>query len=302
MRRIALFLVFLLIFSLCGCSQKEEITSYNLNLISPSFADVHSYYAPKASDSEKYILTSSRAYEKYLNEERKDVINSLTICDDNISDETAQEIIAKCSQFNIPVFFLMNDIPQEIIQSYDKAFCISADYTYIGELFAEKINTLWEDTIIDKDGNRIFTFSVITPATLTNIQQAFYDSLIANIELLGIPLQQNEEIHLSKGDVLSYCTDNKKTNEAFIILDSKYLNVFPENYVPHKSGIEILGMEFGVENHYSDYPYMYLCFIDYTQCFNAKNAVMINIDSKAYPFKDIEYSIIDKTIYIQPTI
>ena len=128
MKRIALFLIFLLSFSLYGCSQKEEIPHYNLNLISPSLADVHSHYATKAADDEKYILTSSLSYEEYLTEERMPVLNSLTICDENLTNETAQEIINICSQYDTPVFFLMNDVPQEILQSYDKAFCIFIPY------------------------------------------------------------------------------------------------------------------------------------------------------------------------------
>ena len=31
----------------------------------------------------------------------------------------------------------MSDVNPEILATYDKAFCISADYTYIGEIFAE---------------------------------------------------------------------------------------------------------------------------------------------------------------------
>ena len=61
-------------------------------------------------------------------------------------------------------------------------------------------------------------------------------------------------------------------------------------------------MEFGVENEYTEYPYMLLCFINYTQYFDAKDAVMENINAKVYPFKDIEYNVIDKNIYIQPEI
>ncbi len=303
-RLVSFLLIFIILLSFCGCNNenKEEIISYNLNIISPSFQKIHSHYAPSASDSDKYVIASALSYPVYLTDERMPVLKSVTICDDSISGETAQEIINICKQHNVPVFFLMNDIPQEIIESYDKAFCVSADYTYIGEIFAEKINLLWEDTIIDKDGNRIFSFSVIKPETLNGVQQSFYDSLLKNIELLGIPLEQLEEIYLSKGDVLNYCNDNKKKNEAFIVLESNYLPVFPEQYTPHKNGNEILGIEFGVENEYVNYPYMLLCFIDYTQYFDAKDAIMNNIEAKVYPFKNLEYSIIDKNIYIQPVI
>ena len=265
MKRLVYFLlIFIFTLSLCGCT-KEEVTPYNLNIISPSFADIHSHYAPGADENNKYVLANSESYPLYLTEKRMSVLSSLTICDENISSETAQKITDLCKQYNVPVFFLMNDIPQEITAEYDKAFCISADYTYIGERFAEKINTLWEDAIIDKDGDRIFSFSVVAPETISAMQQSFYDNLLKNIELLGIPLSQLEETHISRGDVLAYCNNNKKKNEAFIILDNNYISLFPDNYQPHKSGIEILGMEFGVENEYTEYPYMLLCFINYTQ-------------------------------------
>lgn len=302
MKRLAsIILFFIFVLSLCGCD-KEEIITYDLNIISPSFENVYSHYIEQESDTEKYILSSASSYAEYLTEETLPVIESLTVCDENISQQIAQEIVDICNLYDIPVFFLMNDIPAETIDSYDKAFCITADYTYIGEIFAEKINLLWEDVIIDKDGDRIFTFSVVKPENLNNIQQSFYESLIKNIELLGIPLEQLEEIFLTKGDVLSYCTDNKKANEAFIILESNYLSVFPEGYEPYQDGIEILGIEFGVENIYADYPYMLLCFIDYTQYFDARDAVLANIDAKVYPFKNLEYNLIEKNIYIQPVI
>ena len=298
---IKILLSFLLCFSLCAC-QQEEIITYDLNIISPSFENVYKHYSQNESEEEKYVLSNAADYIEFLTEEAMAVTDSITVCDESISNETAQQIVDLAKAENIPVFFLMNDIDSEITASYDKVFCISADYTYIGELFATKINKLWEDTIIDKDGDRIFTFSVIQPETMNNIQQLFYSSLLKNIELLGIPLEQLEEIYLSKGDVLGYCTDNKKRNEAFIILDSNYLSVFPENYEPHKEGIEILGIEFGVENIYAEYPYMLLCFIDYTQYFDARDAIMTNIESKIYPFKNLDYNIIDKNIYIQPVI
>ncbi len=302
MRPIAKILLLILIFfGLCGCSQ-EEIVQYNLNIISPSFENIYLHYKDNESDTDKYVLQSAGGYADLFTEETLPAIKSVTVCDENISAETARAIVNICKNENIPVFFLMNDIEREIISSYDKAFCISADYTYIGELFATKINEMWENEIADKNGDQIFTFSVIQPETMNNIQQSFYSSVISNIELLGIPLEQLEEIYLSKGDVLGYCTDNQKKNESFFILDSNYLSVFPEVYEPYGEGVEILGIDFGVESEFGAYPYMKLCFIDYSLYFDARDAVMTNIENKVYPFKDLEYSIIDKYMYIQPVI
>ncbi|MBQ7903222.1 MAG: hypothetical protein IJ362_05775 [Oscillospiraceae bacterium] len=302
MKLTAKILLFIFIcFGLCGCSQ-EEVIEYNLNIISPSFENVYIHYKSDESETDKYVLQPAADYAELLTEETLPRIKSVTVCDESISTETAQNIVNICQSENIPVFFLMNDIDREIIGSYDKAFCISADYTYIGEMFATKINEMWENEIIDKNGDHIFTFSVVQPETMNNIQQSFYSSVIANIELLGIPLEQLEEIYLSKGDVLGYCEDNKKKNESFFILESDYMSVFPDVYAPYGEGVEILGIAFGIENSYAQLPYMKLCFIDYSLYFNARDAVLSNIENKVYPFKNLDYSIIDKYMYIQPVI
>lgn len=302
MKKLSL-LALIISFCLClfGCVQEEVIT-YDLTIISPSFQQVYDHYSTAESESDRYVLSSASEYAQLFTEETKPLIESITVCDESISNDTAQAITDIAKEINVPVFFLMNDIDREILNSYDKAFCISADYNYIGEMFATKILEIWKTGIVDKDKNQIFSFSVIQPETMNNIQQSFYNSMLKNIELLGIPLEQIEEIYLSKGDVLGYCTDNKKKNEAFFILDSNYLNVFPENYQPYGDGVEILGIEFGVENSYTDYPYMLLCFIDYTEYFDARDAIMANIQAKVYPFKELDYSIIDKYLYIPATI
>ena len=143
---------------------------------------------------------------------------------------------------------------------------------------------------------------MVTPETLNNIYQRFYDAFLLNIELLGVPLQQLDEIFLTKGDVLSYCTENKWSSECFIILDNDYLTVFPENYRPAGSGVEIIGINFDALDMYSSYPYMELCFIDYTKYFQARDQIIGNIKAKIYPFENLDYNIIDKYIYIQPVI
>ncbi|MBQ3009336.1 MAG: hypothetical protein IJD80_07110, partial [Oscillospiraceae bacterium] len=145
-------------------------------------------------------------------------------------------------------------------------------------------------------------FSVIKTETLSPVYQAYYDRLLEYIELLGVPLQQQEEIFLTKGDVLNYCIDNKNKNEAFIILQSSYISAIAGNYEPAGEGVEILGIYFGVGNKYEEYPYIQLCFIDYTEYFDARDAIMENINNHAYPFDNLDYSIIDKTIFIEPKI
>ena len=291
----------LLCFGFTACAS-EEIPHYNLNIISPAFERVYNHYKGNESDTEKYVLDSANNYTEIITEENAEFIKSITVCDDSISKESAQEIINIANEENIPVFFMMNDIDKDIIASYDKAFCISSDYTYIGELFATYINNIWLTDIVDRDNDQIFSFSVIKPETMSDIQQLFYDSLIKNIELLGIPLHQVEELFLSKGDVLSYCEEHKTENEAYIILDSHYLNLFPEEYSPVGDGVEIIGIDFAHENNYAESPFMKVCLIDYNEYFNARDIILKNIEDKVYPFENLELNVIDKNIYIKPTI
>lgn len=303
MKTLKLLATFLLCtFLFTGCIEKEDIPDYHLNIIAPSFQAAYDYYKPSERDEIKYVLQAADSYTELINEETVGDILSVTVCDANITTETAQSIADLCKEINVPVFFLMNDIDKSVLDSYDKSYCISADYTYIGEQFARKINELWQNEIVDKNGDQIFTFSVVKPETLNNIYQTFYDTLILNIELLGIPLHQLEEIFLTRGDVLTYCNDNKAKNDGILILDNDYLSVFPENYTPDSSGVEILGISFNALDYYRSYPYMKLCFIDYTKYFQARDMIMGNISSKIYPFENLDYNIIDKYIYIQPVI
>ena len=302
MRHFKLLLFSVLFGVLFTACSEEEIPSYDLNIISPAFEQVYNHYKGNESDTEKYVLDTANNYRSIITEENKEYIKSVTICDDSISKESAQAIIDIIKDENIPVFFMMNDIDKEVLASYDKAFCISSDYTYIGELFASYINNIWLTEIADRNGDQIFSFSVIQPETLSDIQQLFYESLIKNMELLGIPLHKLDEIFLSKGDVLNYCNEHKYDNEGYIVLDSHYLNLFPGEYSPVGEGVEIIGIDFAHENNYVDSPFMKVCLIDYNEYFDARDIILKNIEDKVYPFENLELNVIDKNIYIKPTI
>ncbi len=284
-----------------GCTQ-GEVPKYDLNIISPAFEQAYDHYKPSENETSKYELSTADKYSEIITEENLKLLKSLTVVDDTISDETINELTELCRKQNIPVFFFMKDIDKDILSGYDKAYCITANYTYIGEVFAEKINDMWEDEIVDKNGDKIFSFSVIKTETLSPVYQAYYDRLLEYIELLGIPLSQLDEIFLTKGDVLNYCMENQKQNEAFFILQNDYISAVAKDYEPAGDGVEILGIYFGVDNKYADRDYMRLCFIDYTEFFRARDAVLENIDNRAYPFKNLDYGIIEKTIYIEPVI
>ena len=266
-----------------SCREKEE--KYGLNIISPSFQQV--YDSISAGESgDKSVLAPASDYRQALNDETIKSIESVTVRDDNISTETAREIIRICEKENIPVFFLMNNIDSRTLDRYDKAFSISADYEYFGELFARKIHEMWLENITDKNGDQIFNFTVIKPENISAVQQIFYDSLLKNIELLGVPLERLDEVTLSAREAGAYCNENKDANEGFVILDNRMLEAACREYQPFGENVEITGISFGLENTLSRYGFAKVCFVNYNE----------------YPFKDINYSISGKSVYIEPTI
>jgi len=50
---------------LCGCT-KEEIPSYDLYLISPSFYRIYDHYSVNESEDAKYIKKSADSYAEYI--------------------------------------------------------------------------------------------------------------------------------------------------------------------------------------------------------------------------------------------
>ena len=78
-----------------ACREKEE--KYGLNIISPSFQQV--YDSISTGDSgDKSVLASASDYRQALNDETIKSIESVTVRDDNISTETAREIIRICEK------------------------------------------------------------------------------------------------------------------------------------------------------------------------------------------------------------
>lgn len=282
-----------------SCREKEE--KYGLNIISPSFQQVYDSISTGES-GDKSVLAPASDYRQALNDETIKSIESVTVRDDNISTETAREIIRICEKENIPVFFLMNNIDSRTLDRYDKAFSISADYEYFGELFARKIHEMWLENITDKNGDQIFNFTVIKPENISAVQQIFYDSLLKNIELLGVPLERLDEVTLSAREAGAYCNENKDANEGFVILDNRMLEAACREYQPFGENVEITGISFGLENTLSRYSFAKVCFVNYNEYFSARNFIMENIRNNEYPFKDINYSISGKSVYIEPTI
>ena len=293
-------LLCVLLFSACS---KEKPIKYDLTIIAPEFENLYNYYSPAQTEENRFVLAEDSTFSEQLTPTALKDILSVTICDTDISPDNSKAIIALCKPLGIPVFFMFEDIDREILSSYDKSFCISADYTYIGEKFAAAIHSMWKDgLIVDRNKNLIFSFSVIKPETLTQTQQNFYDSLIRNIELLGVPIELLEEVSLNSETFLPYCKDNRKANESFILVDNSFLPLAKEGYEAYGEGVEILSLDYGTKNTYLETPSIKVCFIDYLEYFKARETVLTNIKNKAYPFEGLAYSVTDKSIFIEPTI
>ncbi|MEG2193088.1 MAG: hypothetical protein RRX95_07420, partial [Oscillospiraceae bacterium] len=161
----------------------------------------------------------------------------------------------------------------------------------------------WEEgQIKDRDKNLIFAFSVIIPETFTDSQQKFYDSLIKNIELLGVPIEKLDEAVLGEENFLQYLKENRKASESFILIDSSFLSLAKEEYEPYGEGVEVLGIDYGTGNTYVDTPCIKICFIDYLEYFKTKDLIFSNIKEKIYPFENLTHNVIDKSIFIEPVI
>ena len=291
------FAIILVCFMFVGCKEKEP--TYDTVIFSHDEITVYNKFSDKDSDTQKYILLDEGQLFTEIDNDILSHSDSITIFSHNIDDESARWLTNYCKKKNIPVFFLNSDIDDDIINGYDKAFNIKTDYVYAGEVFARHVKEIWEDTLVDNNGDRIFCFAVITPEEIPDDYQTFYDSFLKYIELLGIPLEQKDMIFLSRGDVLEYCHENQGDCEAFIILSQEYLSLLYLEYEPYGEGVEILGMSVG--NKIAN-DFMHVCFIDYNEFFAAKDIILQNIKNKVYPFTDFNYSFIDKDIYIEPVV
>lgn len=302
MKKITALIIAIMVCIFCtACSKnEEENTKYNLIIISPEYIKVSEKIESNLSDDE--LLYCDNPYEliETIDDDVLKTLKSITIFSQNYSQEFTENVINKCKKNNIPVFFMFGNVDNSVLDSYDKAFCISTDFTYIGEDYAEKIHSMWKDTIYDRDKNKILSLSFVYTDEISQNVSDFSESLFYNLELLGIPTDKHTDITGDAETVLAYCKENSSKNEVYIILSQELLPLFHDNYPPVSDGVELLGLLEDFDNNYIDDNTFSLCFLDYQDFFNAKNSIMTNIENRKYPFENFEYLLIDKTAYIQP--
>ncbi|MBE6878446.1 MAG: hypothetical protein E7488_04695 [Ruminococcaceae bacterium] len=302
-RLISVLLVFALVFS--GCS-KEEVIRYDLVICDNSLSEVSEFL--NSFESETYIVETadfaSLNADEILAVYRENIksVNSITVYSENISDETAAAFISFAEDAKVPVIFSIADMSAEVLESYDKAFSIKTDYTHAAEMAAEKMTEYWKKHIIlDSDDNLIFKFAVVKDAELSADMQDFLDTLIADIELYGIPMQLSETVISDDISSAEELEELKHENEGIIVISDGILPLIAE-YSAENDGVEIITVTNNTENDFSGDFTVLNCFVDYTQYKKAADELVDNYNNREYLLNDISFPYIEKAIYIPATV
>ncbi len=300
-----LIFILLMILTFCGCDA-EETVKYDLAICDSNMTEFYEYLSEFSEENYKVekIEFSEDVFDSFisnLNENSKG-LNSITLYSKNINDSFAKKIIDFVDDKQLPVTFAFSNINNEVLKSYDKAFCITTNYAHAAEMTAERIKKLWNDkSIVDEDDNKIFTFASIKKQELSPEMQTFSDTLIAGIELYGIPMQINSDITpdtVTSGDSI---VQLNKSNEALIITDSA-TNDYIKEYLPSGSGIELITISEGVSNKLADANFVLNCFINYSDYKVAADEIIQNFNNRQYPLIKNSFPVFDRTVFIPATI
>ena len=291
---------------LCGCTEKEEIVQYDLAICDVALTEMCEYLNGFEDENFEVMETefSSAQIDVIISALKtySDGLNSITVYSENISDETAEQFIDFVKTKELPVTFAFTDISTDILLSYDKAFCITTNYLHAAEVTAEKIRQLWSDEIIkDADKNLIFTFAPVKKEELSDNDAAFYDRLVEDIELYGVPMQINNDIlpdEVTSGEKL---VSFNETNEALIIMD-KSAACYIGEYTPYSSGVELIAITRGHTNPLAENSYVLNCFIDYTKYKQAADEIVQNYNNRQYPLIQMSFPYLERTVFIPATI
>jgi len=293
----------MLVFS--GCS-KEEVIRYDFVVYDNALDEIGEYLESFENESyivEKFDIISGNINDLFTNyEEDIKNINSITVYSDNISDDNANFILSFAKKENIPVVFAVADVSEEIFSAYDKVYSVNTDYTHAAEIAAEKMTDYWKDNIIiDSDENLIFKFAVVKDEELSADMQKFHDTLIADIELYGIPMQLNETVISDDISSAEDLENLKENNEGIIVISDEVLP-FVAEYSSEDDGVEIITVTNDTDNAFSGDFTVLNCFVDYTQYKKAVDELIENFNNREYMLSNLSFPYIEKTIYIPATI
>ncbi|MBQ3393932.1 MAG: hypothetical protein IJG64_02135 [Oscillospiraceae bacterium] len=261
---------------------------------------VSPYELTFVSESEAFVMDEGINRTLYLDSDSLKVLDSVTVCDNNMTDEAVSELIEKCSKHDIPLFIMGYRPSREVMDSYDKIFWIGADYTYLGQAFGDIVNENWTQAILDKNEDQIFQFTTIRSSTVTVLQDEFYNSFVKYIELVGIPLQELSYSEVTPEELVPSFNASYAKTECYIMLDNGYMETICREFEGDPEHILLIGIVNDVTNPFTEYPFAKVCFFDYKEMFTAKARIMENIASTVYPLKDIGYDVIGRYVYIEP--
>ena len=298
--------LFLCCLFLCGCSKNDEFVQYDLAICDIVMTETCDYLNSFEDENFSVMETevSSEHFDVIINalKTSSEGLNSITVYSKNITDDNAIQFIDFVRTKEIPVTFAFSNISAETLNSYDKAFCITTDYKHAAEMTSEKIKNLWSENIIkDADENKIFTFASVKSENLSPEMQIFFDTLIAGIELYGVPMQINSSIspaEITSGDSL---VSFNESNEALIVVDKFAASYIPD-YTPYSSGIELITITESYQNNPNENEYTLNCFVDYSMYKQAADEIIRNFNNRQYPLIEMSFPCIDRTVYIPATV
>ncbi len=290
-----LILTLTILFAFTAC-QKEELPTYSLAFINSSDESILDYSKTLENYNTIDLSQENTSISSHLTSiEDLSLVEEIIVFDETIDDVFALELFEIIKPFDIPISFAFASLSDETLNSYDKAYNFALDYTYMGEILAQSVYTLWEDGTLDKNESLLLEFSSIGYSNQTENEKEIYSSFVKNIELLGIPYSILNEEYIDVYEQALLTLDETVISEIVVILDSKLLD---EIYDGYEKEIPLISHSVSLENKFSDNAN--ILFADYTQYFDTTLEIFENIENKTYPFSDISLPIIGKTIYLTP--
>lgn len=297
---ILLLLAVMLCFA--GCSSKE-IPTYTLAICDQDYEQLCTYMSQQQNETFKaenvHFSAEILAQKAQEIADNKDNIRCISVYG-NVSEETALLFVDAAKEKDIPVVFAFGSVSDDVLLSYDKAVCIKTNYTHAAEISAVKIKELWADGhIADRDENMIMSFAGITDDS--SATREYYNALVKNIELYGVPMQHN-------GTVLPNSINEQESwdafmvNNEFVIVCHSFMHHALSEYTTDSGKKEFLIFDTTNDGTVRDRDFAVNCYIDFKYYKQAVDEVAANFEQRTFLFADLSYPYIDKTIYIPAEI
>ncbi len=291
-----LILLFAISLFLTSC-QKQETPSFSIAFINSSDNAILDYANDNLENYAVVDLNNSEYSASYYLERIEDysIINSIMVFDETVDDNLASELIEFIKPHNVPISFAFANLSEDTLNSYDKAYNFTLDYTYMGEVLAKKADALWTSGTLDTNSSLLLEFSSLGYSNQNENEIELYTSFVKNIELLGIPYSILSEDYIDVPEQAVVILSENTKSETIVILDNQLLN---EVYQSYTGAAPLIGFNFSTLDRYTDSS---ILFVDYSNYFDTSLKIFENIENKIYPFTDISLPLEGKTFYLTPT-